>query len=185
MAAAQSWLALLLLCSASCSVQICLATDGGPSSTELAGHVTAPEAEKLLINASKGGGPLGVALPVAAVEALAGAVPAAEAAAVAPSATAAVRAAIATGITSVALPAGRPAGGQPALQPTECAVPSVTDPSFSSTTVAYMASEMRQRMSQECTSVVMTTLVACIPDMSLAQGCCTTYCARGMRQVGC
>lgn len=64
-----------------------------------------------------------------------------------------------------------------------CDVPSIADPSFSATTVAFLASDIKQHISEDCFTVTVTSLAVCIPDLSQAQGCCSRNCSNALHVV--
>lgn len=176
-----SCLALLLTCSA--LVSACLAAHGGPSLTELAGKVaTSGGVVKRTVDVQGGTvPPPGSAQPAALTAP--GAPALAASVLFAPNAEAELLPE--PPVIPPALPRAAIADGQgtPGLQPS-CNVPTVADPSFSSTTVALMASDMKARLSEDCYSITTTVLAVCIPNLSLQQGCCDFHCARALGQVG-
>lgn len=76
---------------------------------------------------------------------------------------------------------GAPA--QEGLMARNCTMPSVPDVNFTSTIVAVMVSDMRRRPNEDCYSVASAVLAICLPDLSLARGCCNNDCAQNLRMV--
>lgn len=165
--------AALLCCAASCAV--CRTAAAQPS-----GVWTSQPATRELANLQFGG-PLGPSNSARAPSAwVLGSVPAA------PPGMVDLTPPHSSTILNTTLPTGKSvcqSGQGPALQP-GCIAGPMPDPVFSATTVAYMATDMRPRISKECFTIIVTSLSVCIPDLSLKQGCCSLDCSAALHLVG-
>ncbi|KAL6760098.1 hypothetical protein V8C86DRAFT_1166318 [Haematococcus lacustris] len=66
-------------------------------------------------------------------------------------------------------------------QSQDCRTPVVLHQDFSATQVAFLVSELQQSLTPGCYAVISTSFAVCLPDLALAEGCCTPDCGRALR----
>ncbi|KAG1661400.1 hypothetical protein FOA52_005694 [Chlamydomonas sp. UWO 241] len=98
---------------------------------------------------------------------------------------------IAQGIyaTPVYLPKAPNGAWLPVVQVTDftyqpgCDVPTTQAPNFSSAQIARLAEKMESALTPDCFLALSTSLVICMPDLSMQTGCCTPLCDKALTLV--